>query len=209
MGCESHWMVRASTPQLPHRAVGQGQSVGSVGTTSQGNGRVSREGRMGQAGTRRAQGGERPMGAAAYGGKGSKERARVSGERPRKGTTTRRNVTQGVGRGWPGPQTTPPPPPGSLCNSLNRTQPRENGGKRRKIGLWPFCIAPPAPRLRTWASGPICAASCRQQYNQVSCQTPQPSLLRQQCANPRASLPYPFANCWHTSCNYGLREGCA
>ena len=36
-------------------------------------GRVSREVRIGQAGRGRAQGGERPMGAAAYGGKGFKQ----------------------------------------------------------------------------------------------------------------------------------------
>ena len=36
------------------------------------------------------------------------------GPGPRKETATQRNVTQGggVGRGWPGPQTTPPPPEG-------------------------------------------------------------------------------------------------
>ena len=48
----------------------------------QGKGRVSREVRIGQAGRGRAQGGDRPMGAAAYGGKGFKGRAAVSGERP-------------------------------------------------------------------------------------------------------------------------------
>ena len=36
---------------------------------------------MGQAGRGRAQGGERPMGATAYKGKGFKERAGVHGER--------------------------------------------------------------------------------------------------------------------------------
>ena len=41
-----------------------------------------REVRIGQAGRGRAQGGERPIGATAYGGKGLKGRAAVSGERP-------------------------------------------------------------------------------------------------------------------------------
>ena len=41
-----------------HRAVKQGQSGGSVGTTSQGNGSVCRAVRIGQAGRWRAQGGE-------------------------------------------------------------------------------------------------------------------------------------------------------
>ena len=47
----------------------QGKSRGSVGTTYQGKGRVSREVRIGQGGRGRAQGGERPIGTAAYGGK--------------------------------------------------------------------------------------------------------------------------------------------
>ena len=48
----------------------------------EGKARVSGEVRIGQAGRGRALGGERPMGAAASGGRGFKERARVSGEMP-------------------------------------------------------------------------------------------------------------------------------
>ena len=56
--------------------------MGSVGTTYQGKGRVSREVKIGHTMRGRAQGGERLMGAAAYGGKGFKERAQVSGQSP-------------------------------------------------------------------------------------------------------------------------------
>ena len=38
--------------------------------------------RISQTGRSRALGGERPMGTATYGGKGFKERTRVTGERP-------------------------------------------------------------------------------------------------------------------------------
>ena len=48
----------------------------------QGKGTENREGKIGQGGRGRPQGGERPMGTTAYGGKGSKGRARVSGDRP-------------------------------------------------------------------------------------------------------------------------------
>ena len=48
----------------------QGKSRGSVGTTDQGKGKRSREGKIGQGGRGRTQGGERLMGATAYGGKG-------------------------------------------------------------------------------------------------------------------------------------------
>ena len=64
-----------------HRAVKQGNG-GSAGTTYQGKGGGSRDVRVGQAGRGRAQGGERPMGTAPYGGNGFKRRAAVSGERP-------------------------------------------------------------------------------------------------------------------------------
>ena len=63
-----------------HRAVEQGMSRGSVGTTDQRKGRVCREVRI--RGRGRARGGERPMGTAAYAGKGFKGRAAVSGDRP-------------------------------------------------------------------------------------------------------------------------------
>ena len=48
--------------------------------------------RVGQAGKWRAQG--RPMGAATFGGKGFKERVRVSGERPIGATSCRQQYTQ-------------------------------------------------------------------------------------------------------------------
>ena len=63
-----------------HRAVKQGKSRGSVGTTDQGKGKGSREGKIGQGGRGRAQGGERPMATATYGGKGTKGTA-VNGDR--------------------------------------------------------------------------------------------------------------------------------
>ena len=65
-----------------HRAVKQGQSGGTAGTTSQGKGTVSREVRIGQGGRGRAQGGGRPKGTTADEGEGFKGRAAVSGERP-------------------------------------------------------------------------------------------------------------------------------
>ena len=70
-----------SSGSTRHRAVKQGKYGGSVGTTSQGKGRGSREVRIGQAGGGRAQGGERPMGTAAYGGKGFKGTA-AGGQKP-------------------------------------------------------------------------------------------------------------------------------
>ena len=71
-----------------HTAVKQGQPCGSDGTTYQGKGRVSREIRIGQAGRARS------MGAAAACGKGSKERARVSGERPIGAASCRQQYNQ-------------------------------------------------------------------------------------------------------------------
>ena len=63
------WGGRVPFPVwVPHRAVKQGQSGGSVGTTYEGKGRVTKKVRLGQAGRERAQGGERLMGAAASGG---------------------------------------------------------------------------------------------------------------------------------------------
>ena len=64
-----------------HRAVKQGKSGGSVGTTDQGKGKGSREREIGQDGRGRTQGGERLMDTTAYGGNGSKGRA-VNGGRP-------------------------------------------------------------------------------------------------------------------------------
>ena len=81
-----------------HRAVKQGQSGASTGTTDQGKGRVGRQVRIGEAGR---QGGERLMGAAAYGGKGFKGRARVS---PRGQEAPRSSDKQR------GIMPTPPPP---------------------------------------------------------------------------------------------------
>ena len=60
---------------------------------------------------------------------------------PRKETTTRRNVTQGVGRGWPGNRTSPPPPGGSLGNCL-----LQNRG--HVVGTKPPAAAAPLPLRR-------------------------------------------------------------
>ena len=49
---------------------------------------------MGQAGRRGSQGGERPMVIAAYGGKGLKEKARVSGKRAIGAASFRQQSTQ-------------------------------------------------------------------------------------------------------------------
>ena len=70
-----------SSAWTQHRAVKQGKSGGSVGTTDQGKGKGSREGKTGQGGGGRTRGGERPGGTTAYGGKGSKGRA-ANGDRP-------------------------------------------------------------------------------------------------------------------------------
>ena len=58
---------------------------------------------MGQVGRGRAQGGERPLGAAACGGKGFKGRARVSGERPVGAASCRQQYNE--------LSCQPPPPP--------------------------------------------------------------------------------------------------
>ena len=71
-----------SSVRTRHGAVKPGKSGGSVGTTSRGEGRGSGAVKIGRAVRGRAQGGERPMGAAGCRGKGPKGRGRVSGERP-------------------------------------------------------------------------------------------------------------------------------
>ena len=71
-----------SSVWTPHKAVKQGKSRSSAGTTYQGKERASGEVRTGQGGGWRAQGGERPMGTAARGGKVFKGRAAVSGDWP-------------------------------------------------------------------------------------------------------------------------------
>ena len=79
-----------------HRAVKQGKSGGSVGTTSKGKGKGSGEGKMGQGG----------RGTTAYGGKGSKGRA-ASGDRPIGATSCgREQHTKATCQ--------PPPPPCSI-----------------------------------------------------------------------------------------------
>ena len=78
-----HWRgPLPSSVQTRHGAVKPGKSGGSVGTTSQGEGRGSREGKIGQGGRGRTQGGERPMGTAPCGGNRFKGRGRVSSKRP-------------------------------------------------------------------------------------------------------------------------------
>ena len=91
-----------------HRAVNQGQSGGSVGTTFQGKGRVSRDVRV--AGSKQGEGGHKggrgrwaPL--PADGGKGFKERARVSGEGPMGAARCRQQYNP--------VSCQPPPPPGS------------------------------------------------------------------------------------------------
>ena len=72
---------------------------------------MSREVRIGEAGRGRAHGGERPEGAAAYGGKGFKERARVRGERPI-GVASRRQQHNQASCHYP-----PPTPPTAVTFS--------------------------------------------------------------------------------------------
>ena len=86
-----------------HRAVQQGHSRGSVGTPSQGKGRVCREGRIGQGGRGRAQGGVGPMGTTADGGRGSEGGAVGSGDRPVGASSCTPNT--------PKVSCQPPPPP--------------------------------------------------------------------------------------------------
>ena len=97
-----------------HRAVKQGQSGGSVGTTSQGKGRVSRGVRIGQGGRGRAQSVERLMGTAACACKGSKGRAE-SGDRPMGAASCRPKHTK------VSYQPPPPPSPRLLSRSTART----------------------------------------------------------------------------------------
>ena len=85
-----------------HGAVKHRQPGGSIGTTHRGKGRGSREVRIGQGGGGRAQGGERPMGTAAYGGRGFKGRAVVSVERQLGTASCRQQHNQAP--------CTPPPP---------------------------------------------------------------------------------------------------
>ena len=95
----------AQPPPPPHPAVKQGKSGGSFGTTYQGKGKGNGKGKIGSGGRGRTQGGERPMGATAYGEKGSKGRT-VSGDRligsPAADQNTPRCNTNA-----------PPPPPGT------------------------------------------------------------------------------------------------
>ena len=122
-----------------HREVKQGKSGGSVGTTDQrkgkgrsgerpmnttayggkgqGEGKGSREGRIGQGGRGRTQGGKRPMGTTTCGGKWSKGRA-ANGDRPIGAARCRREqyTWRHYGGGRPGPvlvcdppQPAPPP----------------------------------------------------------------------------------------------------
>ena len=116
----------APQTQNTHGAVKQGRSRGSVGTTSQGKGRVNGEVRAGQAFRARAQGGERPMGTAAYGGKGFEGRAAESGER-RIGAESCRQQHNLV-------SCHPPPPPAfsdtSEYQGTRKHRPRSSGHGR-------------------------------------------------------------------------------
>ena len=69
---------------------------------------MSRQVRVSQAGSGRAHGGERRMGTATYGGRRSKERRRVSGERPMGATSFRQQFIQASC------QSPPPSPPACL-----------------------------------------------------------------------------------------------
>ena len=102
-GCTRTADNRRRSPPPPHRALKPGQSGGSVGTTSEGKGGVSREVRIGRGGRGRAQGCGRLMGTAAYGGKGFRGRAAVSGDRPIGAASCRQQHNQASCQ--------PPPPP--------------------------------------------------------------------------------------------------
>ena len=73
--------VSLPPPCGPTQSSETGKFGRSVGTTYQGKGKGSREGKIGQGGRGRTQGGERVMSTTASGGKGSKGRA-VSSDRP-------------------------------------------------------------------------------------------------------------------------------
>ena len=94
-------------------------SGGSVGTSDRGQGKGSREGKIGQGGGGMARGGERLMGTTACGGKGSRGRA-VSGDRPMGAARCRREqYTEGD-------MPTPPPPLLSSNTSLPPPLPFDN-----------------------------------------------------------------------------------
>ena len=94
-------------PLCGHRAVKQGQSGGSIATTYQGKGRACREARIGQAGIGRVQGGERPMGTAAYRGNEFKERTRGKDESPIGAASFKQQIMP-----------TPPPSPSFTPNPM-------------------------------------------------------------------------------------------
>ena len=79
----------------------------ACGGKGQGKEKGSGEGRIGQGGRGRTQGGERPMGTTSYGGKGSKGRA-ANGDRPVGAASCRREYTKATCQ--------TPSPPGSSCN---------------------------------------------------------------------------------------------
>ena len=88
---------------LPHATPPPPPPAMETTGNSQGKGKWGREGRLGQGGTRRTQGGERLVGTTADGGKGSKGRA-ANGDRPIGATRcTRERYTEATCQ--------PPPPP--------------------------------------------------------------------------------------------------
>ena len=91
---------------------------------------MSREVKIGQRGRRRAQGGERPMGTAACGGRGFKGRATVSGDQPTGTASCRQQHTQ---------VSCHPPPPTRTTRMTKSTVPSiDLGLLRQLIPVQPF-----------------------------------------------------------------------
>ena len=116
----AQWLMPLVSPPPPQSPpVKQGKSEGSVGTPSQGKGKGSREGKLGQGGRGRAPGGERPRGTTADGGKGSQGRA-VNGDPPSGAAGCRPKHTKA---------SYPPPPPPPVWGHHWHSLPGERKGE--------------------------------------------------------------------------------
>ena len=109
--------IHGPWPFPPSTVVPIGSSWGRGGGCRLWKGKGRGEGRLGQGGRGRSQGGERPMGTTAYGGKGSKGRA-ANGDRPVGATSCRQEQHTMASC-----QNSPPPPCPPTYNPLTCAQP--------------------------------------------------------------------------------------
>ena len=211
-----------------HGAVKQAKSGGSVGTTSRGKGRGCGEVRIGQGGRGRAQGGERPMGAAACWGEGFKGRAAVSGDQPIGAGRCRQQHTQ---------MSCQPPLPPSLGASGQQSVATGTGlwcswAPKAPFGPWgpkalegqfvdctptltltptltPRALGPPSYDPPAWPSkGPLQSAGNGPHFPEQSHGALQPRAPKSTGASsssPCNALPYPHARRWWRHRGIGQR----